>query len=392
MRPVNQLPLSLITMKRSPFWSSRNPDSPPKPRNEEVSTSRLRYSSLSNRTRWWSRVSNDGRGRALTSIETGAFSEYSSATNGLRAGWAASCAVAKSGSAANESPAAVDFRKWRRLALSPMSSGMQSAPLAAGGRRNAMSLAEQLGEFLGDGAAEFLGIDDGDRAAIIAGDIVTDADRDQLDRRAGLDFLDDMAQMTLQVIAGIDRQRGVIDRRAVGDHHQDLALLGAAQQPLVRPVQRLAVDVFLEQALAHHQPEIFPGATPRRIGGFIDDMPQVVQPSGIGWLAGREPRLARLPALPRPRGKAENLDLDAAALQCPRQNIRAGRCNRNRPPAHRTGIVQQQRHHGVAERRFLFVHERQRMIGIGDHARQPGGIENAFLQIKLPGAVLLRYQ
>ena len=32
------------------------------------------------------------------------------------------------------------------------------------------------------------------------------------------------------------------------------------------------------------------------------------------------------------------------------------------------------------------------MIGIGDDARQPRRIENAFLEIELPGAVLLRHQ
>lgn len=32
------------------------------------------------------------------------------------------------------------------------------------------------------------------------------------------------------------------------------------------------------------------------------------------------------------------------------------------------------------------------MIGIGDHARQPGGVENALFEIELPGAVLLRHQ
>ena len=65
-----------------------------------------------------------------------------------------------------------------------------------------MRLAEQLGEFFGDGAAELFGVDDGDGAAIVARDVVADADRDQFDRRAGLDFLDDVAQMPLEVIAG----------------------------------------------------------------------------------------------------------------------------------------------------------------------------------------------
>ena len=73
-----------------------------------------------------------------------------------------------------------------------------------------MGLAEQFGELFGDGAAELFGVDNGDRTAIVARDIMTDADRDQFDRRAGFDFLDDITQMALQIIAGIDRQRGVV--------------------------------------------------------------------------------------------------------------------------------------------------------------------------------------
>src|SRR5437868_8504285 len=191
MRPVNQLPLSLMAMKRSPLASSRNPDSPPKPGKREVSTRPLRYSSLPNRTCWASRVSNDGSDRASTSIETGAVSEYSSGTTGFGGGCVASCAAANSGSVASESPAAVDFRRRRRESVSRMSS-MQSPPLGGHGRRNAMGLAEQLGEFFGNRAAEFFGVHDGDRAAIITGNIVTDADGDQLDRQAGLDFLNDI--------------------------------------------------------------------------------------------------------------------------------------------------------------------------------------------------------
>ena len=83
MRPVNQPPLSLMAMKRSPLASSRRPDNPPKPRNREVRISPLRYSSSPNRTRERSRVSNEGSGRALTSIETGAVTENSSGTAGF---------------------------------------------------------------------------------------------------------------------------------------------------------------------------------------------------------------------------------------------------------------------------------------------------------------------
>src|SRR5262245_42948528 len=64
-------------------------------------------------------------------------------------------------------------------------------------------LFEQLGELFGHGTAELLGVDDGHGATIVARDIVADADGDQLDRRAGLDFLDDPAQMALEIIAGV---------------------------------------------------------------------------------------------------------------------------------------------------------------------------------------------
>ena len=79
------------------------------------------------------------------------------------------------------------------------------------------------------------------------------------------DVLDDPAQVPFQVIAGIDRQRRIVDRRAIRDHHQDAPLLGPPQDALVRPGQRLAVDVLLEQAFPHHQREIALGAAPRRV-------------------------------------------------------------------------------------------------------------------------------
>src|SRR5689334_16200439 len=49
----------------------------------------------------------------------------------------------------------------------------------------AFVLVEELGELLHHGAAKLFGIDDGDGAAVVAGDIVADADGDELDRRIG---------------------------------------------------------------------------------------------------------------------------------------------------------------------------------------------------------------
>src|SRR5579872_4717593 len=80
----------------------------------------------------------------------------------------------------------------------------------------------------------------------------------------------------------------------------------------MRPVQRLAVDIFLQQTFAHHQAEILARPPPWRVGGFIDDVPEIVEAAGIGRLAGGKPRLARLPALPGAGSETENFDLDAA--------------------------------------------------------------------------------
>src|SRR6202162_3663320 len=115
MRPVNQLPLSLKEMKRSPLASSRKPDSPPKPGKREVRISPLRYSSLPNRIWERSRVSKYGSGRALTWIETGAVTECVSPAGDFGGGWVAGCASAMADIACAESPAAVDIRKRRRV-------------------------------------------------------------------------------------------------------------------------------------------------------------------------------------------------------------------------------------------------------------------------------------
>src|SRR5262249_19041873 len=206
MRPVNQLPWSEMAMKRSPLASSRRPDRPPEPRKREVSTNPLRNSSAPNRTRERSRVSKPAIGRALTSIETGSVTEYSSGFARFGGGCTAVCASACFGTACAKNPAAVAVSKRRRLNRGIMGSGMQAPPST--GRLRGVGLAEQFGELFGDRAAELFGVDDSHRAAIIARHVVADADRDQLDRRAGFDFLDDMAEVTFQIIAGIDRQCG----------------------------------------------------------------------------------------------------------------------------------------------------------------------------------------
>src|SRR6202012_650614 len=146
MRPVNQLPLSLNEMKRSPLPSSRSPDSPPKPGNDEVSTRPLRYCSEPNRRCERSRMSNEAIGRALTSIATGAATAAGPGGSGFAGGWIADCPDAMPGTAAKQT-AAADWRKRRRERSGPMAEvkklGMQLAG-AGGSGRGALGLAEQF--------------------------------------------------------------------------------------------------------------------------------------------------------------------------------------------------------------------------------------------------------
>ena len=135
--------------------------------------------------------------------------------------------------------------------------------------------------------------------------------------------------------------------------------LGMALHALTLTVnQRLAVDVLLQQPFAHHQRQRALGAPPGRIGRLVDDVPQIVEAAGVGRLAGGEPRLARLPALPGPRGEAQDLDLDAAALERARQDVGAAGCDHDGTTAHGARIVEQQRDDGVLEVGVLFALER----------------------------------
>src|SRR5208282_6339375 len=182
-------------------------------------------------------------------------------------------------------------------------------------------------------------------------------DRDEFDRRALLDFLDHEAQMLFEIVAGVDRKRRIIDRRAVGNHHQYAALLWPREKTPVCPIERLAVDVFLEQAFAHHQPEMFSRSPPRRVRGFVNDVAKIVEAAWRSGFVRLQPGFTRLAALPRAGREAEDFDLDAATLQCAGQNIGAGSGNRNRTATHRAGIIDEQGHYRIAELHILLTFE-----------------------------------
>src|SRR5262245_37768382 len=76
-------------------------------------------------------------------------------------------------------------------------------------------LLEQLDQLVRHGACKLARIRDRHRLAIIARDVVTNADGDQLYGRTRFDLLDHLTQVLLQVVAGIDRKGGVVNRRSI---------------------------------------------------------------------------------------------------------------------------------------------------------------------------------
>src|ERR1700733_1891992 len=65
------------------------------------------------------------------------------------------------------------------------------------------TLIKELSQFLCHRAAELLGVDDRHGAPIIARHVMADAYGDELDRGAGLDLLDHITQVALEIVAGI---------------------------------------------------------------------------------------------------------------------------------------------------------------------------------------------
>src|SRR5712671_1909593 len=243
MRPVSQCALSLSATNCAPSAATRIADRPPKSRWEEVSAMPPRNSSAPKRTWDGARGSKTSIGAAAISIRAGGSGARFCASAG-EAARANAKAMKPAIHSAGRARSALPIRRAPRTSTSRHpnpdlpgfgiidaqvgqarlawerrgGSSMQSPPRDA--RRDRLVLVEQFGELVGHRAAQLLGVDDGDGAAVIARDVVTDADRDQLDRRARLDVLDHPAQVALEIVSGIDRERGVVDRRAVRDHHQ----------------------------------------------------------------------------------------------------------------------------------------------------------------------------
>ena len=100
-----------------------------------------------------------------------------------------------------------------------------------------MSLAwqEQAGQLLDHGGAQFLRAANGHGTLVVVGNVVTNADGEQLYRRAFFYPVHHIAQMLLEETARIGRQGGFIERYAIGNDQQNAAFFAAREQALVCP-------------------------------------------------------------------------------------------------------------------------------------------------------------
>ena len=152
----------------------------------------------------------------------------------------------------------------------------------------------------------------------------------------------------------------------------------------MRPDEGFAVYISFQKAFAHHQPQIAPRASPRRIGIFIDDVAQIIQPPGVPRLAVRHPGFARLPAFPGTGCEAQNFRFDIAPFQGARENIGAHGGHGDRASAHGARIIEQKGDDRVAEFRVGFHLIGKRLCGVCDDPRQTRRVKIAFFQIEIP--------
>ena len=82
---------------------------------------------------------------------------------------------------------------------------------------------------------ELFGVHNRNGAFVVTCHVMADADGDQLHRALGLNLFDHLPQMALKIVADIHVQCGIVHRRAVRNHHQDLALFRSPQHPVMRP-------------------------------------------------------------------------------------------------------------------------------------------------------------
>ena len=137
---------------------------------------------------------------------------------------------------------------------------------------------------------------------------------DKFHRAALFHHGDHAAHVFFQIIRGVDRQGAVVHR---APSEITIRILRASGRLTVR---RCAHSSALPSMFSFKSPTFvikprFARALPRRVGGFVDDVAQIVEPPRLLRPARSQPSFARLPALPHAGGKARNFDLDLVSSQ-----------------------------------------------------------------------------
>ena len=193
----------------------------------------------------------------------------------------------------------------------------------------------------------------------------------------GFDVANDGLQVAFEILVAVGGHRRLVHRRAVRHDDQNPPRLRALQQAGVRPQQGLAVDVLLEHLVVEKQPERDARAAPRHVGALDDDVLEGVEPAGLLGIAVRRPFARRLAAVPFARGESQHLALHAAALEHAREDLDRQRGDQHRPAAHRSRVIDQQRHDGARKRRLAFLLERAGAAAAGDEPGQARPVEHA---------------
>ena len=137
---------------------------------------------------------------------------------------------------------------------------------------------------------------------IIAGDVVADADRDQLDRRARLDPADHLAQMPLEIGAAELTDR--VESSTGAPSEITIRILRSSTRPISRLCAQSSASpsIFsLSSPSRIIRPRLLARPPPGLVGLLVDDVPQVVEPARAA-AAARRPAISRAPGRPSRRG------------------------------------------------------------------------------------------
>jgi hypothetical protein len=196
----------------------------------------------------------------------------------------------------------------------------------------------------------------------------------------------------VEILVAVGSQGGLVHRRAVGHHHQDLANLAPAAQAAVRPLHRLAVDVLLEHVVAHEESQRRTRAAPGNVGRLHYHVFERVQPAGRIRVAVGRPLPRRLASVPLTRREAEHLALDTASFEHLGEDFDRQRGDEHGTAAHRAGVIDQQADDRARKGRVAFLLERTCAPSARHQCVAPEAVQLALVEIEPPLSRLARHQ